>query len=193
MWTCVSLELGLELIDVRVLFFIWQVWLMKPRNILLNEWNQNSLDLILQGMNTQVHDLGDVDKLSPQHLRCSRRGAIPGQKSAIFSGLRSAVAFRLAAYKLAGIQPPEKPANRIIIFNRENAGRAFENIADMITILKKYKARLLVWGGWPVFLTEGLGVLIVRGCTWLLGFWIASPHHIVRVDTSEPEDRHFNH
>ncbi len=27
------------------------------------------------------------------------------------------------------------------IFNRENAGRAFENIADMVKILDKYKVR----------------------------------------------------
>jgi hypothetical protein len=114
---------------------------MKPRNILLNEWNQNSLDLILEGTGAKVYDLGDVGSLSKQHLRCSRRGGVPGQKSAIFSGLRGAVAFRNAAYKKVNLQMPTGPANKLIIFNRENAGRAFENINDMIEVLKKYKVR----------------------------------------------------
>jgi hypothetical protein len=72
------------------------------------------------------------------------RGGVPGQKSAIFSGLRGAVAFRKAAFAHIGLEMPEQPANKLIIFNRENAGRAFENIAEMVEILKKYKVRARV-------------------------------------------------
>ncbi len=100
--------------NVAAVARVSQLWLVKPRHVVLNEWNQNSLDLILAGQNTKVYDLGDLGKMSPTHLRCSRRGAIPGQKSAIFSGIRSAVAFRKAAYDLVGVTTPEKPPAKMM-------------------------------------------------------------------------------
>ena len=71
-----------------------QLWILKPTKIVLNQWNNNSLKIITSGFDTRIHDLGDVGDLSPQKLRCARRGAIPGEKSNVFSGIRGAVAFR---------------------------------------------------------------------------------------------------
>lgn len=115
-----------------------EVWILKPRSIVLNEWNAASLKLITEGYNTKVKDLGDKGDLSPQHLRCARTGAIAGEKSNIFSGIRGAVMFRKAAYAMLGLEVPASPPRRLIIFNREGAGRAFENIAAMIAIVEKY-------------------------------------------------------
>ncbi len=37
-----------------------QVWILKPRNIVLNQWNEASLKILTEGFNTKLFDLGDM-------------------------------------------------------------------------------------------------------------------------------------
>lgn len=37
-----------------------ELWILKPRSIVLNKWNAASLDIITAGFNTKVNDLGDM-------------------------------------------------------------------------------------------------------------------------------------
>lgn len=36
-----------------------EIWILKPRKIVLNEWNAASLALFTQGFDSRVYDLGD--------------------------------------------------------------------------------------------------------------------------------------
>lgn len=113
--------------------------------------------------------LGFLDELAPystKKLRCSARGVLVGSKPNVFSGLKQALAFRLAAYKRVGVKAQSRPNKQLVVFNRENAGRRFENIAEMEVLFKRYNIPYVILGKHGTFADQvrtmaSAGVLMV--------------------------------
>ena len=82
--------------------------------------------------------LDELESYSPSHLRCTTRGVLMGNKPNVFSGMKPAFNFRAAAYDRVGIAPARVPPKKLVVFNRENAGRRFENIDEMVALFKRY-------------------------------------------------------
>ena len=76
---------------------------------------------------------------SPNKLRCTTRGIISGMKPNMFSGMKPAVNFRNAVFAKFNIETTKHPPKKLLIYNRANAGRRFENIEDIERLLKRYE------------------------------------------------------
>ena len=69
-------------------------------------------------------------------------------------------------YSKFGIQEPERPPKHLVIYNREGAGRSFENIADLEALLRKHNVPYTVFNSPGSFenqvkLMSGAGVFMV--------------------------------
>jgi hypothetical protein len=82
--------------------------------------------------------MDDLESYSPTHLRCSTRAVVMGNKPNVFSGMKPAVLFRNAAYARVGVKP-RSPPKKLVVFNREHAGRRFENIDEMVALFERYE------------------------------------------------------
>jgi hypothetical protein len=64
---------------------------------------------------------------------------ITGMKPNLFSGMKPAVNFRNMVYSSFGIENLKHPPKKLLIYNRANAGRRFENIEEIEALLQRYE------------------------------------------------------
>lgn len=116
---------------------IEDVFYMVQEKYHFNDWNTNILDLIVPPSGT-VHYRDVLSEYSKDRLLCTRRGVLASNKPNLFSGMRPATLFRDQAYARYGLKMPRQPPKKLIIFNRANAGRRFQNMEEMEDLFKRY-------------------------------------------------------
>lgn len=117
---------------------IEEVFYMVQRKFKFNNWNNDIMNYIMPPTAT-LGFLDDLTPYGPRKLRCSTRGVITGMKPNLFSGMKPAVNFRNMVYSSFGIENLKHPAKKLLIYNRANAGRRFENIEEIEALLKRYE------------------------------------------------------
>jgi hypothetical protein len=121
----------------RVLPPVEDVYLMVKRKFKMNDWGANVMDTLLP-KSARLGYLDDLETYSRGRLRCSRRGVLSGNKPNVFSGMKPAFNFRSAVYSKFGIVSLPHPRKKLLLYNRANAGRRFENIDEMEALFKRY-------------------------------------------------------
>ncbi len=116
---------------------IQDVHFMVNRKFKMNDWGNGVMETLLPA-DAKLGFLDDLAAYSPEKLRCSTRGVLMGSKPNVFSGMKPAFNFRAAVYKRFDIPVLRQPPKRLIVFNRANAGRRFENMDEMEALFKRY-------------------------------------------------------